>query len=185
MTDVAQSTMNVTNHHRPMPHSDLPMLPAHPVTAPVAPTHRAEPALDGNQLVLTGSEPHNVNLSVIAGVPVFWQQSSPTQLYTGIAWKPDVYALMITFAFVPPPNVTPTQMVTELVPVTPVLWFSDTFSSTVSNTSSGSSVNSQMCCVPSTLGEYHFDVTISDVVTNQLTRLRSVDPKVVVKPIVT
>lgn len=175
MTDLAQSVTNVTNNHRPMLRSELPVPPAQPVT----PTPTTQPAPDGNLLVLTGGTPHSVNLSVVAGVPVFWQDSSTQELYTGIAWKPDVYALMITFVFVPPPPGVPsTQMVTELVPTTPALWLSDTFSDT------GSSVQRQMCCIPSTLGEYHFDVIISVVGTNQRTRHRSVDPKVVVTPII-
>lgn len=177
MTDLAQSVTNLTNNHRPMLPGELPAPPARPATALVAPTRTTESAPDDNLLVLTGGEPQNVNLSVIAGVPMFWQQSSSPRLYTGIKWKPDVYALMITFAFVPPPpSVTTTQTVTELVPTTPALWFSDTFPE--------SSPTSQMCCIPSTLGEYHFDVMITDESGNK-TRHKSVDPKIIVTPIIT
>jgi hypothetical protein len=179
MTDLAQSVTDLTNNHRPMLRSELPAPQAQPATAPVARTQATEPLPDDNLLVLTGGEPQAVNLSVIAGVPMFWQQSSTPQLYTGVTWKPDVYALMITFAFVPPPGVMPTPqapIVTELVPTTPVLWFSDTFS--------GSVGTSQMCCVPSILGEYHFDVMIGDR-NGKKTRHRSVDPKIIVTPIIT
>jgi hypothetical protein len=158
MTNVAQS-VTTTNHHRPVLHSD----------APARRVLRA-PALDDNLLLLTGGVPQTINVTLIAGVPFFALPTAPEQLYTGIKWKTNGYALMITFAFVQLTGAPAAESITELSPVTPALWFSDRFPD--------AGVTSQMCCVPSTLGEYHFNVVLGD-------GSMIVDPKVVVIPIVT
>lgn len=177
MTNLAQSVTSLTNNHRPALHGELPGPGASPAPA------RPAQAPDGDLLALTGGVPQDVNVSVIAGLPVFWQKGS-SQLYAGITWATNGYALMITFAFVPPPlgvphspDAPPPPSVTELIPTTPSLWFSDTFPESMPS--------NQMCCIPSTLGEYHFDVLILDPATNQQTRHKSVDPKIIVTPIVT
>jgi hypothetical protein len=138
-----------------------------------APARRVlrEPALDDNLLPLTGGVPQTIYVSVIAGIPFFSLQNPPDQRYTGIKWQTNGYALMITFVFVQPPPGSPVvEFINELSPVTPALWFSDTFPEV--------SPSSQMCCVPSTLGEYHFNVVLGD-------GSMVVDPKVVVIPITT
>jgi hypothetical protein len=128
------------------------------------------PALDDNLLLLTGGVPQTINVTLIAGVPFFALPTAPEQLYTGIKWKTNGYALMITFVFVPPLLGAPAgDFINELSPVTPALWFSDTFPA--------SSPSNQMCCVPSTLGEYHFNVVRGD-------GSMVVDPKIVVIPII-
>lgn len=159
MTNVAQPVTNLTNHHRHALHGD-------------APARRLmEPALDDTLLPLTGGVPQTIYVSLIAGVPFFSLQNPPDQRYTGIKWQTNGYALMITFVFVPPLLGAPTgDFINELSPVTPALWFSDTFPE--------SSPSNQMCCVPSTLGEYHFNVVRGD-------GSMVVDPKVVVTPIIT
>jgi hypothetical protein len=160
MTNAAQPVTTLTNHHRPVLHGDTP-----------ARRVLRAPALDDNLLSLTGGVPQTINVSVIAGVPFFSRPTDPEQLYTGIKWQTNGYALMITFAFLqPPPSSTAAESITELSPVTPALWFSDTFPS--------SGLPSQMCCVPSILGEYHFNVVLGD-------GSMVVDPKVVVIPIIT
>ena len=156
MTNVAQPVTNPNNHHRPVLHGD----------APVRRALRA-PALDDNLLPLTGGVPQTVNVSVIAGVPFFSLQGA-SQRYTGIKWQTNGYALMITFAFIQPPSASAAESITELSPVTPALWFSDRFQD--------AGLTSQMCCVPSTLGEYHFNVVLGD-------GSMVVDPKIVVIPI--
>jgi hypothetical protein len=163
MTNVAQPVTNSTNHHRPVLHGDAPARRARG-------TPRA-PALDDNLLPLTGGVPQTINVSVIAGVPFFSLPGAPDQRYTGIKWQTNGYALMITFAFAQPPQGSPAaEFINELAPVTPALWFSDTFPE--------SSPSNQMCCVPSTLGEYHFNVVLGD-------GSMVVDPKIVVIPIIT
>jgi hypothetical protein len=158
MTNVAQPITTLTNNHRPV-HGE----------APARRMLRA-PALDDNLLPLVGGVPQTINVSVIAGVPFFSLPTDPERLYAGIRWQTNGYALMITFAFLQPPTASAAAQITELSPVTPALWFSDTFPS--------SGLASQMCCVPSILGEYHFNVVLGD-------GSMIVDPKVVVTPIIT
>jgi hypothetical protein len=157
MTNAAQSATNRMNHHRPVPGD-----------APARRVLRA-PALDDNLLPLIGGVPQTINVSIIAGVPFFSLPTAPEQLYTGIKWQTNGYALMITFAFLQPPSSPAAEPITELSPVTPALWFSDTFPS--------SGLPSQMCCVPSILGEYHFNVVLGD-------GSMVVDPRIVVTPII-
>lgn len=159
MTNVAQSVTNLTNNHGSVLRGE----------APARRILRA-PALDDNLLPLIGGVPQTINVSVIAGVPFFALPTAPEQLYAGITWQTNGYALMITFAFQQPAIAAAAETITELSPVTPALWFSDTFSS--------SGLSSQMCCVPSTLGEYHFNVVLGD-------GSMLVDPKIVVTPIIT
>lgn len=160
MTNVAQPVTNSTNHHRPVLHGD-------------APARRVlrQTALDDNLLSLIGGVPQTVYVSIIAGVPFFSLQNPPERRYAGIKWQTNGYALMITFAFVQPaPGSPAADFIDELSPVTPALWFSDTFPEP--------SPSNQMCCVPSILGEYHFNVVLGD-------GSRIVDPKIVVIPITT
>lgn len=173
MTNLAQPVTDLTNNHRPTLRGELPA-----PQAQVAP-RQTTASTSGNQLPLSGGAPQTVNVFAISGVPMFWQQDSPQQLYTGITWPTGGYALMLTFAFVSPPGQSSAQSITELVPTMPGLWFSDTFSA--------SGVPSQMCCVPSVLGQYDFDVLISESVQGATvtTRHKTVDPKIVVTPIVT
>lgn len=153
-----------------------------PAQSGTSPTHDHRSTQQGDGLLqLTGGRPVTVNMSVIAeSVVVFWLPPPPDalpQLYTGISWVPDVYALMITFVFteLPQSAMLPFRaMVSEIVPTTPMLWFSDTFPE--------SNPTSQMCCIPSTLGEYHFDAMVTDQLGNTK-RYRSLDPKIVVTPI--
>lgn len=166
MTNPAQPGTSPTHNHRSTQHGERP-----------SPQAQAGDGL----LQLTGGRPVTVNMSVIAeNVVVFWLPPAPgalPQLYTGISWVPDVYALMITFVFaeLPQSAMLPfTAMVSEIVPTTPALWFSDTFPE--------SNPTSQMCCVPSTLGEYHFDAMVTDALGNTK-RYKSLDPKIVVTPI--
>jgi hypothetical protein len=177
MTDPAHSGTGPTHNHRSTRHGERP-------------SPQAQASAQGDSLLrLTGGRPVTVNMSVIAeNVVVFWQPPPPggqLQLYTGIRWVPDIYALMITFVFaelpegavLPASMSTPlsvTAMVSEMIPTTPALWFSDTFPE--------SNPTSQMCCVPSTLGEYHFDALVTDGV-GHTKRYRSLDPKIVVTPI--
>ncbi len=176
MTNLAQPVTSLTNNHRPALRGEPPALQAQVATAQPATPATAESAPGGNLLVLSGGAPQTVNVFAIAGVPMFWQQGSPQQLYSGITWPTGGYALMLTFAFVSPPDLSSAQSITQLVPTMPSLWFSDTFSA--------SGVPSQMCCVPSILGEFDFDVLISEA-TGATTRHKTVDPKIVVTPIVT
>jgi hypothetical protein len=184
MTKLAQSATSPTHNHRSTLHGELP--------SPRARVASARAAAQGDGLLqLTGGRPVTVNMSVIAeNVVVFWLPPSPDtqpQLFTGISWLPDIYALMITFVFaelprnaaLPPGMPAPlpfTAMVSELVPTTPMLWLSDTFPET--------NPSSQMCCVPSTLGEFHFDAMVDEGL-GILKRYRSLDPKIIVTPIVT
>jgi hypothetical protein len=157
MTNVAQPVTNLTNHHRPMPGD--------------APARRAQraPALDDTLLPLIGGVPQTIYVSIIAGVPFFSPTNPPEQRYTGIRWQTNGYALMITFSFLQPPGASAAETITELTPVTPALWFSDLFQD--------SGLTSQMCCVPSTLGEYHLNVVMGD-------GSMVVDPRVVVTPLI-
>lgn len=158
MTNVAQPVTNSTNHHRPVLHGD-------------APARRVrKPAVDETLLQLSGGIPQTIYVSIIAGVPFFSLQNPPEKRYAGISWQTNGYALMITFVFVQPLLGSPAaDFINELSPVTPALWFSDTFPVT--------SPSNQMCCVPSTLGEYHFNVVLGD-------GSMVVDPKIVVIPII-
>ena len=157
MTNVVQPITTLTNNHRPVPGD-----------APARRVLRA-PALDDNLLPLRGGVPQTVNVSVIASVPFFALPTAPEKLFAGIKWQTNGYALMITFAFQEPASPA-AAAIKELSPVTPALWFSDTFSS--------AGLPSQMCCVPSTLGEYHFNVVLGD-------GSMVVDPRIVVTPIIT
>ena len=158
MTNVAQPVTNLNNNHRPVLHGN----------APVQRALRA-PALDDSLLQLAGGMPRTINVSIIAGIPFFSLPTAPEQLYAGIKWQTNGYALMITFVFIQPPTASAAESITELSPVTPALWFSDRFQDT--------GLTSQMCCVPSTLGEYHFNVVLGD-------GSMIVDPKIVVIPII-
>ncbi|HEX8110645.1 MAG TPA: hypothetical protein VF516_23095 [Kofleriaceae bacterium] len=131
------------------------------------------PAQDDNLLLLTGGIPQTVNLSVVAGVPMFSLPGS-TQLYTGIKWEPNGYGLMITFAFQQPSG-SSGPFISELAPITPSLWISDTFPE--------DSESNQMCCVPPTLGEYHFNVVLDDGTLALGDGTMVVDPRIVVTPI--
>jgi hypothetical protein len=135
-----------------------------------APVQRAlrAPALDDSLLLLTGGAPQTINVSLIAGIPFFSLPTDPEQLYAGIKWQTNGYALMITFAFIQSTSALAGETITELSPVTPALWFSDQFQN--------AGQTSQMCCVPSTLGEFHFNVVLGD-------GSMVVDPKIVVIPI--
>jgi hypothetical protein len=177
MTNRAQAVASPT-HHRSTRHGEQP-----------SPHAQAVSAQGDGLLQLTGGRPVTVNMSVIAeNVVVFWQPppDGQPQLYTGISWLPDIYALMITFVFAElpqnavlpagmPPSLPFAAMVSEIVPTTPMLWFSDTFPEV--------DPSSQMCCVPSTLGEFHFDAMVKDSL-GRTTRYRSLDPKIIVTPII-
>lgn len=178
MTNRAQSVTSPSHHHRPTLNGE-----------PPSPQAQAASAQGDSLLQLTGGRPVTVNISVVAeNVIVFWlpppSPGAQPQLYTGISWLPDVYALMITFVFAElpqsgtlPPGMPPplTAMVSEIVPTTPMLWFSDTFPET--------NPSSQMCCVPSTLGEFHFDAMVTDTL-GRTRRYKSIDPKIIVTPII-
>jgi hypothetical protein len=171
MTNLAQPVTSSTHNHRSTLHGELPSPQAQAASA------QAASAQGDSLLQLTGGRPVTIYMSVIAeNVVVFWLPTAPDKLYTGISWLPDVYALMITFVFVNPPAPLPfTAKVSEIVPTTPTLWFSDTFPET--------DPSSQMCCVPSTLGEFHFDAMVTDSL-GRTRRYRSVDPKIIVTPII-
>ena len=126
-------------------------------------------SLNDGPLQLAGGVPQTVNVRVDANRIVNLSVPGGTQEFTGgITWRSDGYALMITFVFVPS-----TFMITELVPITPALWFSDTFTTpTEANLQ-------QACCVPSVLGTYSFNAkyTVGEA------EFFALDPKIVVTPI--
>jgi hypothetical protein len=127
------------------------------------------PTNDG-PLLLAGGVPQTVNVRVDANKIVNLSVPGGSQEFTGgILWKCNGYALMLNFVFVPSMFV-----ITEIVPVTPALWFSDTHP-----TSTTDATIQQACCVPSVAGTYSFNVkyTVGGAV------FIAIDPKIVVTPI--
>lgn len=140
---------------------------------PAIPTPQQVPLLLSTPLVLEGGVP----LTVLVGVAqfdtkrqVYFRLPNCEDKHTSILWQCGGYALMLTFVF----DEQSDFEVTELVPVTPSFWFSDTFQAT----SDGSL--QQGCCLQSLPGTYHFDVRYNDTGTND--GWLSIDPQIVVTP---
>jgi hypothetical protein len=122
---------------------------------------RTTPWTAGSVLELIGGQPQTVYVSLEDGVPVFSQGKGA---YREIGWQTNGYALVITFAFEYP--------ITGVSAKTPSTWFSDGVPE--------HAPTSQVCCVPSVPGEYHFYVDTQDPGMLK----GHIDPKIIVTPII-
>lgn len=124
-------------------------------------------SLESGPLVLEGGAPVMVYVAIDPINRAIGLAASLNGPYFigGIAWRCGGYALMITFVFTNP-------IITELSPVTPSFWFTDTFQ--------GDEYHQQACCVPSTPGTYQFGVNYKDPQTNTSGKI---DPIIVVTPL--
>jgi len=149
MTELAQPITNLTNNQPLRLNGAVPARQARRTPWPV-----------NSVLELIGGQPQTVYVSIQDGVPMFSQGGAA---YRSIGWQTNGYALMITFAFQYP--------ITGVSAMTPSAWFSDGFPE--------HAPTSQVCCIPSIPGEYHFFVNTSDptVLNGQI------DPKIIVTPI--
>jgi hypothetical protein len=141
------------------------------------PRRRRGLPVDDQLLPLIGNAPQTVFIKVDANDQVSFSLAQGPSFPGGISWECSGYALMITFVFV---NTDPKNKISELIQITPVFWFSDTFSSPPS-----SSHLQQACCVASAPGEYHFNVIVETILDDDTTTTRrlDIDPRIVVTPI--
>lgn len=115
-------------------------------------------------LELTGGVPQTINVTLQDGHPMFALAGTTTS-YRAIGWQANGYALVLTFVFDAP--------IVEIGANTPSAWFSDVY------TASG--MSNQVGCVPPVPGEYHFNVQVTDGMNLDAT----IDPKIIVTPIIT
>ena len=145
--------------------------------APIG-THRhreATSSTSDRMLPLVGGTPQTVFVKVVeenATKKVYFYQD-PNDLYSGIIWQTNGYALMITFVFVS----TDFEIV-ELIPETPGFWFSDTYAEDGNRQQGG--------CAASLPGTYHFNVMLTDLILGigGSPGGSLIDPKIVITPIV-
>jgi hypothetical protein len=123
-------------------------------------------------LELDSNIPVNVYVKIDLDKKVVGLALSSTGTYFtgGILWGCSGYSLMITFVFMYSPDYT----ITEVTPITPSFWFSDTFPPDEDN--------QQSCCVPSIPGEYHFNVNYKGLLQGHPENGK-IDPIIVVTPL--
>jgi len=123
-------------------------------------------------LLLEGGVPQTISVRVVDadGRATAYFSLPGKEEHTGIEWKCGGYALLLTFLF----ESSDTIEITELVPVTPALWFSKWYTLLTGGP------RQQGCCVPSIPGTYHFNVKYTH--KGSVLRRLKIDPQIVVTP---